>query len=87
MAQTTETPQWLLPDDGPCGCRGMHPGQTHTEHVDAIWRKQNAAMLDTFVELRVSDPPRALLALLGHAAEETARLGEKAVLMESGRWP
>lgn len=47
--------------DGPCGCVGMHPGQSHEQHMDEVDRMLNRRLLDA----ALSDDPGACREELG----------------------
>jgi hypothetical protein len=63
----------------------MHPGLSHEQHMDALWRRQNARLLAD-----VRDTGRApldrWLALWGLGQQEVARLKAKAAAMTAGNW-
>jgi hypothetical protein len=70
--------------DGPCGCVGMHPHQSHEAHMDDLWRRQNGRMLDAAT--RLGKPGKTFAEnVLAHALlhqlaeEELARLAQKLV--------
>lgn len=70
--------------DGPCGCVGVHVGQSHAAHMDALDRRHNAALLEAAVERGGPGKPFAENALawllLGRLAEvEQVRLAAKRV--------
>ena len=69
----------MTPD---CGCT-IHPGESHDQHMDRLWRERNRAILE-----RADDPTRngfqRWLSLVAYAKEEEARLSHKLTWMTRG---